>query len=82
MGIYGEIVVGAELFRCANFFEIILYRDLEGVGIADAYEQGWISVEDLFTLAKRFYQFQLENAEDPDAVRQLYGDYAARYESP
>ena len=75
-----EKAIGEESFCCFNFFSISIYRNRVCTSLQTDYESGLITDEDLFTLAKRFYQFQLENAEDPDAVRQLYSDYAARYE--
>ena len=75
-------IVGKELFTRLTLSYVSLWQGGNTIGLQKGFEKGWISSEDLFTLAKRFYQFQMENAEDPDAVRQLYGDYAARYESP
>ena len=75
--------VGEEFFSGLHeWFNIYLYQGDTKKELSEVYEENLLTDEELFALAKRFYQFRLEHAEDPDAVRQLYGDYAARYESP
>ena len=84
--LYPEMLqVGQEVFWCS--YDSLKLRSTDEDATPHAVYLKYlpdeaIGDEELFALAKRFYQFRLEHAEDPDAVRQLYGDYATRYESP
>ncbi len=82
--LYPEMLqVGQEVFWCSYDSLKLRSTDEDATPRAVSMENlpdEAIGDEELFALAKRFYQFQLERAEDPEQVRQLYGEYAERYE--
>ena len=72
--------VGEELFSDVQPFAVNLYHNGQSFALEEALQKNLITDADLLALAKRVYHFLLEHTDDPARIKELYGDFTARYE--
>lgn len=77
--------VGSEAFGALGrdivcFYPVDAYTAPYCLDLRSVYEKGLINETDLFEVAKALYQHHIATSDDPEAIRQLYGEFAARYE--
>lgn len=72
--------VGEELFSDVQPFAVNLYHNGQSFTLEEALQKELITDADLMALAKRVYHFLLNHTDDPARIKELYGEFAARYE--